>query len=171
MQMNSFRDRSRILAGLIAGLLCMGLSVSAFAQNVGLPQYYPSYTPGPLGSGTWVVGSGQLITPAGTQVTLNVNESSGTGVRAKAIALNPNPLANGHRTAAVLTMGATASFGPVQVIDVTTGAILQNYEPFSDKHGSSSGIVYTSNGNYLLFSQDSSYIAVANVSAAGMLSD
>src|ERR1700757_4869867 len=171
MQMNSFRNSSRILRGLIAGLLWMGLSVALFAQSVGIPQYYPTYNPGPLGSGTWVVGSGQIITPAGTQVTLNVNESSGTGVRAKAIALNPVPLANGHRTAAVLTMGASASFGPVQVFDVTTGTVLQNYKPFSDKHGSTAGIAYTSNGNYLLFSQDSSYIAVANVSAAGLLSD
>src|SRR5580693_702618 len=119
--------------------------------SVALSSYYPSYYPGPLGSGVWVTGNGQIITPAGTQITLNVNESSGTGVRAKAIALNPTPLANGHRTAAVLTMGATASFGPVQVFDVTTGAILQTYKPFNDKQGSSSGIAYTSNGNYLLF--------------------
>ncbi len=171
MPMNSFRNRPRVQGALIAGLLWMGLSAALFAQTVGIPQYYPSYNPGPQGSGTWLVGSGQIITPAGIQVNLNVNESSGTGVRAKAIALNPVPLANGHRTAAVLTMGATSSFGPVQVFDVTTGTILQNYEPFSDKHGSSSGIAYTSNGNYLLFSQDSSYIAVANVSAAGLLSD
>ena len=54
---------------------------------------------------------------------------------------------------------------------MTTGAILQVYQPYSDKHGSSAGIAYTSNGNYLLFSQDSSYVAVANVSAAGLLSD
>jgi YVTN family beta-propeller protein len=154
----------------LAVLLCFS-SIALFAQNVPLSQYYPTYSTGPQGSGTWIVGNGQIITPAGTLVTLNAKESSGTGVRAKAIALNPNPLSNGHRTAAVLTMGATASFGPVQVFDVTTGAILQNYEPFSDKHGSSSGIAYTSDGKYLLFSQDSSYVAIANVSAAGLLSD
>jgi YVTN family beta-propeller protein len=149
-------------------------SIALFAQTspyTPVTEAFPTYYPGPLGSGSWVVGSGQIITPAGIQVNLNVNESSGTGVRAKAIALNPVPLSNGHRTAAVLTMGATASFGPVQVFDVTTGAILQTYQPFSDKHGSSSGIAYTSNGAYLLFSQDSSYVAMANVSAAGLLSD
>ena len=91
----------------VAVLLCFS-SLALFAQTVGIPQYYPTYYPGPLGAGTWVTGSGQIITPAGTQITLNVNESSGTGVRAKAIALNPNPLTNGHHTAAVLTMGATA---------------------------------------------------------------
>ena len=152
----------------VLAVLLFFSSMALFAQNVPLSQYYPTYYTGPTGSGTWVVGSGQIIAPAGTQVNLNVNESSGTGVRAKAIALNPNPLANGHHTAAVLTMGATTSFGPVQVFDVTTGTVLQNYEPFSDKHGSSAGIAYTSNGNYLLFSQDSSYVAVANVSAAGL---
>ncbi len=146
-------------------------SMALFAQNVPLSEYYPTYYSGPLGTGTWVVGSGQIITPAGTQVILDANESSGTGVRAKAIALNPNPLANGHRTAAVLTMGATASFGPVRVFDVNTGVVLQTYKPFNDKQGSSSGIAYTSDGNYLLFSQDSSYVAVASVSAAGLLSD
>ncbi len=162
--------RATTSALALAVLLCFS-SIALFAQTIGLPQYYPTYTPGPQGSGTWVVGSGQIITPAGIQVILNATESSGTGVRAKAIALNPVPLSNGHRTAAVLTMGATATYGPVQVFDVTTGAILQNYKPFSDKKGSSSGIAYTSNGAYLLFSQDSSYIAMANVSAAGMLSD
>jgi YVTN family beta-propeller protein len=171
MQMNSLRNNSRVVEGLIAGLLWIGLSVSALAQSTGLPQYYPSYAPGPMGSSTWVLGDGRIITPSGTQVVLNATESSGTGVRAKAIALNPVPLSNGHRTAAVLTMGATSSYGPVQVFDVTTGTILQNYEPFGDKQGSSSGIAYTSNGAYLLFSQDSSYVAMANVSAAGMLSD
>ncbi len=105
-------------------------------------------------------------------VNLDVNESTGTGVRAKAIALNPVPLPNGHHTAAVLTMGATAAFGPVQVFDVTTGAVLQYVLWFKDKHGSSAGIVYTSDGKYLLFSQDSSYVAVANVNATtGLLSD
>jgi len=170
-QINERRTMGNATKCVFALAVLLFFSSIAFAQSVGIPQYYPSYNPGPQGSGTWVVGSGQIITPAGIQVNLNVNESSGTGVRAKAIALNPNPLASGHRTAAVLTMGATSSFGPVQVFDVTTGTVLQNYEPFSDKHGSSAGIAYTPNGSYLLFGQDSSYIAVANVSATGSLTD
>ncbi len=169
MQMNSLRNSSRILKRLLAGLLLMGLSVSAFAGS----QYYPTYTPGPIGPNTWVVGNGQIITPAGIQVNPMVGESSGTGVRAKAIAINPVPLYNnGHYTASVLTMGATATYGAVQVFDVTTGAILQSYYGFKDKHGSSAGIIYTSDGKYLLFSQDSSFIGIANVDAAtGLLSD
>ena len=52
---------------------------------------YPSTLPTP-----WVVGDGQILTPAGTQVYL------GTTTRAKAVALNPT----GNHTAAVLQMGA-----------------------------------------------------------------
>jgi YVTN family beta-propeller protein len=164
MQMNSFRNSSRILRGLIAGLLGMGLSVSAFAQS----QYFPTYTPGPLGNG-WVVANGQIITPAGTQVNLVATESSGTGIRATAIALNPNPLANGHRTASVLTLGAKTVSGAVEVFDVTTGAILQKFVPNSSANGSPTGIAYTQDGNYLLLSQDSSYVTVASVGADGTL--
>ena len=165
MQMNSFRNSPRILGSLIAGLLWMGLSVSAFAQS----QYFPTYSPGPLGNDTWVVANGQIITPAGTQVNLAVTESSGTGVRATAIALNPNPLSNGHRTAAVLTLGSKTVSGAVEVFDVTTGAILQEFVPNSHANGSPTGIAYTQNGNYLLLSQDNSYVTVASVGANGLL--
>jgi len=165
MQMNSLRKSSRILGGLIAGLLWMGLSVSAFAQS----QYFPTYHPGPLGNGTWLVASGQIVTPAGTQVNLIATESSGTGVRAKAIALNPNPLSNGHRTAAVLTLGSKTVTGAVEVFDVTTGAILQEFVPNSHANGSTAGITYTQDGNYLLFSQDNSYVTVASIGPDGLL--
>ncbi len=165
MQMNSLRNSSRILSGLIVGLLGMGLGVSAFAQS----QYYPTYSPGPLGNGTWLVANGQIITPAGTQVKLVATESSGTGIRAKAIALNPNPLSNGHRTAAVLTLGAKTVSGAVQVFDVTTGAILQEFVPNGHANGSTAGIAYTQDGSYLLFSQDNSYVTVASVGPDGML--
>ncbi|MGO9518564.1 MAG: bifunctional YncE family protein/alkaline phosphatase family protein [Candidatus Korobacteraceae bacterium] len=164
MQMNSFRNSSRILRGLIAGLLWIGLSVSAFGQS----QYFPTYTPGPLGNG-WVVANGQIITPAGTQVNLVATESSGTGVRAKAIALNPNPLANGHRTAAVLTLGSKSVTGAVEVFDVATGAILQEFVPNSHANGSTAGLAYTKDGSHLLFSQDNSYVTVASVGPDGLL--
>jgi YVTN family beta-propeller protein len=159
------RNTSRILTSLIAGLLWMGLSVSAFAQS----QYFPTYHPGPQGSGTWVVANGQIITPAGTQVNLIATESSGTGVRAKAIALNPNPLSNGHRTAAVLTLGSKTVTGAVEVFDVTTGAILQEFVPNSHANGSTAGIAYTADGSHLLFSQDNSYVTVASVGPDGLL--
>jgi YVTN family beta-propeller protein len=156
-----------------AGLLAAGLSATAFAQSVPFPTYtvgensnaskgpnYPSTLPTP-----WVVSNGQIITPAGTQVYL------GTTTRAKAVALNPT---NNH-TAAVLQMGAPQA---VTIFNTQTGAILQTYSAAAgkDRDGSSTGITYTADGKYLLFSQDGSsgsgsFIGIASVSSAGLLTD
>jgi YVTN family beta-propeller protein len=164
------RSKSRInLLRPLAGLLVAGLSFAALAaaQSVPYPTYevganqngsqgpnYPSTLPNP-----WVVSSGQIITPAGTQVYLGIT------TRPKAIALNPT----GNHTAAVLQMGAPQA---VTIFNTQTGAVLQTYKPFGTKNGSSAGIAYTPDGKYLLFSQDSSYVAVANVNpTTGLLSD
>ncbi len=165
MQKNSCRNSSRTLRSLLVGLLLTGLSVSAFARS----DYYPTYTPGPLDQNTWVLGDGQIVTPAGTQVNLLVKESTGTGVRAKAVALNPNPLANGDRTAAVLTLGSNANTGAVEIIDITAGTVLQAFTPNGSNKGATAGLVYTQDGKYLLFSQDSSYVTVASVGPDGLL--
>ena len=115
---------------LLAGLLATGLSVPALlAQSVPFPTYqvganqngsqgpnYPSTLPNP-----WVVSSGQIITPAGTQVYL------GTTTRAKAVALNPN---TSTHTAAVLQMGAPQA---VTIFNTQTGAVLQTYKPFGNE--------------------------------------
>jgi len=145
---------------LLVGLLAAGLSVPALAQST----EFPTYTPGenttastgptyshPL-SNPWVVSNGQIITPAGTQVYLGIT------TRAKAIALNPN---TSTHTAAVLQMGAPQS---VTVFNTETGAVVQNFMFNSDKDGSDTGIAYTSDGKYLLFSQDGDhyYGAAAN---------
>ncbi len=158
----------------LVGLLAMaGLSTAALAQSVPFPTYtvgenkdgakgadYPSTLPTP-----WVASNGQVITPAGTQVYL------GTTTRAKAVALNPT----GNHTAAVLQTGAPQA---VTIFNTQTGAVLQTYSPAAgkDKDGSAAGIAYSSDGKYLLFSQDGntgpgSFVSVANVDAAGMLSD
>jgi YVTN family beta-propeller protein len=153
-----------------AGLLLAVVSVPALAaaQSVQFPTYapgqnqngsqgpnYPSTLPNP-----WVVSDGAIITPAGTQVYL------GTTTRAKAVALNPN---TSTHTAAVLQMGAPQA---VAIFNTQTGAVVQTYKPFDTKNGSADGIVYTPDGKHLLFSQDSSYVAVANVDpTTGMLSD
>ncbi len=148
------RNRSQINR-LLAGLLAAGMSVAALAQSVP----FPTYTPGPQSNGSFVVSDGTIITPAGTQVNL------GTTTRAKAIALNPT----GNHTAAVLQMGAPQA---VTVFNTKTGTILQTYKPFSTSNGSANGIAYTPDGKYLLFSQDSSYIAIASVNATtGLLTD
>jgi YVTN family beta-propeller protein len=168
MLRKSPRSNSRIkLRRLLAvGLLATGLSVPALAQSVPFPTYtvgenansshgptYPSTLVNP-----WVVSDGAIITPDGTQVYLGIT------TRAKAVALNPT----GNHTAAVLQMGAPQA---VTIFNTTTGAVLQTYKPFGTKNGSSTGIAYTPDGSHLLFSQDSSFVAIATVSSTGTLSD
>jgi DNA-binding beta-propeller fold protein YncE len=140
----------------LAGLLAVGLSAPALA---GPSVPFPTYQTGPQADGSWVVSSGQIINPAGVQVGLGIR------VRAKAIAVNPN---HASHTAAVLTMGAQQA---VEVFSTITGEVLQTYLPFEDSSGSYSGITYSADGKYLMFSQDSSYVTFATVSPTGLLSD
>jgi YVTN family beta-propeller protein len=148
------KNRLRPLAGLVAA----GLSLPGLAAAQSKP--YPTYVPGPQPNGSWVVGDGQVLTPAGLQVDLGIR------VRAKAVALNPNLRSH---TAAVLTMGATEA---VEVFDTNTGVVLQDYIALGrDSSGSYSGIAYSADGRYLVFSQDSSNVAIAKVSAEGLLED
>ncbi len=141
----------------LTGLLAAGLSVPLFVVAQSAP--YPTYETGPQKNGSWVVSDGAIITPTGKQVDLGIQ------VRAKAIALNPT---NNH-TAAVLTMGAAAA---VQVFDTKTGVVLQSYiTNGKDASGSFTGISYSPDGKYLLFSQDSSNVAIAKVTTAGLLED
>jgi YVTN family beta-propeller protein len=140
----------------LAGLVAMGVTAPAFADK-SVP--FPTYVTGPLGNGAYVVSDGQIINPAGIQVDLGIR------VRAKAIALNPN---SATHTAAVLTLGASQA---VEIFDTQTGKVLQNYSPFGDSSGSYGGITYSTDGKHLLFSQDSSFVAIANVSPQGLLTD
>ena len=141
----------------LAGLLATGLGVPGFAAE-SVP--FPTYVTGPQSNGSIVVGNGQVITPAGTQVDLGIR------VRAKAIALNPNKRSH---TAAVLTLGASEA---VEVFDTRTGQVLQDYLTMGkDSSGSYGGITYSADGKYLMFSQDSSNVTVAKVSDQGLLSD
>jgi len=142
----------------LAGLLAAGLSLPGLAAAQSKP--YPTYVTGPQPNGSWVVGDGQVLTPAGIQVDLGIR------VRAKAVALNPNLKSH---TAAVLTLGASEA---VEVFDTETGVVLQNYLALGhDSSGSYSGIAYSADGKYLVFSQDSSNVTIANVTAEGLLED
>ncbi len=153
-------SRARALP-VFAGLLATGLSIPMLAQS----NPFPTFTVGPQPDGSYVVSNGTVITPAGTQVDLGIR------VRAKAIALNPT----GNHTAAVLTLGTSSSNGNgvVEVFNTTTGTVLQSYNPAggTDSSGSQGGITYTPDGKYLLFSQDSNYVAIAKVGSTGLLSD
>jgi YVTN family beta-propeller protein len=153
------RNKSRIRRlRPLAGLLATGLGSAALAAGQSVE--YPKYVTGPQPNGSWVVSDGQVITPAGIQVDLGIR------VRAKAVALNPSLRTH---TAAVLTMGATQA---VEVFDTETGVVLQDYLTLGqDSSGSYSGITYSADGKYLLFSQDSSHVAIAKVSAEGLLED
>jgi YVTN family beta-propeller protein len=162
---NKSRNRSRInQLRPLSGVLAAGLSLSGLAAAQS--KEYPTYSAGPQPNGSWVVSSGQVINPAGTQVNLGIR------VRAKAVALNPKSKTH---TAAVLTMGTSTSDGngAVEVFDTTTGVVLQNYSPLGglDPSGSYSGIAYSADGKHLVFSQDSSNVTIANVNAQGLLSD
>jgi YVTN family beta-propeller protein len=152
------RNKSQITRlGSLASLLATGLIVPVLS---GQSVQFPTYVTGPQPNGSWVVSSGQVITPAGKQVDLGIR------VRAKAIALNPD--AHSH-TAAVLTMGASEA---VEIFDTRTGDVLQNYIAFGhDSQGSYNGIAYSADGKHLLFSQDSSNVTIAKVSPEGLLED
>jgi YVTN family beta-propeller protein len=156
---NNSRKKSRInRLRPLAGLLAAGLSLPGLAAAQSKP--YPTYVTGPQPNGSWVVGDGQVLTPAGIQVDL------GNRVRAKAVALNPNLKSH---TAAVLTLGASEA---VEVFDTETGVVLQNYIALGrDSSGSYSGIAYSADGKYLVFSQDSSNVTIANVDKDGLLED
>jgi YVTN family beta-propeller protein len=159
----TFRNRSRNKSRInrlrpLSGLLAAGLSLPGLAAAQSVP--YPTYVTGPQPNGSWVVGDGQVINPAGMQVDLGIR------VRAKAIALNPNT--HSH-TAAVLTLGASEA---VEVFDTNTGVVLQNYTTLGrDSSGSYSGIAYSADGKYLMFSQDSSNVTIAKVTDEGLLED
>ena len=166
---NKPRNRSRNKSKInrlrpLAGVLAAGLSFPALAAAQSTE--FPTYVTGPQPNGSWVVSSGQVITPAGLQVNLGIR------VRAKAIALNPNLKTH---TAAVLTMGTSTSDGngAVEVFNTNSGVVVQNYIPLGglDPSGSYGGITYSADGRYLVFSQDSSNVTIAKVTEEGLLED
>ena len=160
---NAARTKNRVspLAGLVA--LGVASSVSAAASTP-----FPTFVPGPQQNSSYIVASGQVLTPAGKQI--NLGET-----RAKAVALHPTlPIA------AVLTMSnwsGNPAPSTVQVFSTVTGAVVQTYTPPASKSGSFNGIAFSPDGSQLLFSQDeeptytTSYIAVANVDSAGHLTN
>jgi YVTN family beta-propeller protein len=153
---------------LLIGLLATGLIVPALlGQSAPFPLYkaganqnmtqgpnYPSTMPNP-----WVLGNGQILTPAGAQAYLGIR------TRSKAVALNPKI----NTTAAALQLGGPQA---VTIFNTQTGAVLQTFStPYpssggamkTDSSGSDTGITYTPDGLHLVFSQDSSHVTVASV--------
>jgi hypothetical protein len=97
----------------LAGVLAAGPSFPALAGAQSVP--YPKYVTGPQPNGSWVVSSGQVITPAGTQVNLGIR------VRAKAVRENRTydqilgdvAAGNGDPSLAVFGDGSAAGGTPV----------------------------------------------------------
>jgi DNA-binding beta-propeller fold protein YncE len=145
---------SSMVSCVVSALIGASASSAAMA---GASTEFPTYTVGPQSNGSYLMSTGQIITPAGTVINLTDNlTGTPSPVRAKAVALNPV----NHNYAAVLLMGASSA---VDVINLSTGKITQQYVPFKDKSGAFTGISYSSDGAHLLFSQDNSFLAVANV--------
>ena len=149
----------------LAGLVALGMASSASA---GTPNPFPTFVPGLQQNSSYIVASGQVLTPAGKQI--NLGEA-----RAKAVALHPTlPIA------AVLTIsnwGGNPAPSTVQVFNTSSGAVIQTYTPPASASGSFNGIAFSPDGSKLLFSQDeeptytTSYIAVATVDAVGHLTN
>jgi YVTN family beta-propeller protein len=149
----------------LAGLVALGVASSATATG---SNPFPTFVPGPQQNSSYIVASGQVLTPAGKQV--NLGET-----RAKSVALHPTlPLA------AVLTISnwsGNPAPSTVQVFNTLTGTVVQTYTPPASASGSFHGIAFSADGSKLLFSQDeeptytTSYIAVANVDKVGHLTN
>jgi YVTN family beta-propeller protein len=150
--------KSSVRYAPLCGIMALAASAVALAQSV----EYPTYAPGPQANGTYVMSTGQVISPAGTIVNLSTSTSTARG---KAVALNPAV----PGIAAALVMGAPES---VEVFSTVTGKILQEYSPAGTANGSFTGISYTPDGTKLVFSQDEyTDVVVANSSSTGWLTD
>lgn len=136
----------------LPGLVALGLALPAAARPP-----FPTYQVGQLPNGAVVTPYDQVITPAGTQVAF------GSPVRVDAVALQP-----GGRTAAALMQSASA---PVQVFDLKTGKVLQQFLPAQDQRGSFGGLAYSADGKFLFLSQDDGSVSIARVSPRGLLSE
>jgi hypothetical protein len=144
--------RSGLTKGIVTALFKGVASAAALAAALpalaapSLP--FPTYTVGPQADGSIVMSTNQTITPVGTLL------KSPVWTRAKAIALNPNPISH---TAAVLQMGVpeVPQLGAptaVVIFDLISGQALQSFSPGADFSGSFSGITYSADGSKLFFS-------------------
>jgi YVTN family beta-propeller protein len=149
----------------LAGLVALGVASSAIAAG---SEPFPTFVPGLQKNSSYIVASGQVLTPSGKQI--NLGET-----RAKSVALHPTlPIA------AVLTISnwsGNPAPSTVQVFSTVTGAVVQTYTPPESPSGSFHGIAFSPDGTKLMFSQDeeptytTSYIAVANVDTVGHLTN
>ena len=143
-------NKSRIKYLLIA-LLAMGLSVPALAQSVPFPTYSPGQNTNATTGPTYCAA---LVQPVGRQRRHNPHPRRHAGLprhHDPRQGRRAEPHRKSHRRRA--SNGRVTSRHDFQH---QTGAILQTYSAVggTDPDGSTTGISYTPDGKYLLFSQD-----------------
>ena len=164
MQMNWFRNRSRVLRGLIAGLLWTGLSVFGARSVAVLPNLHSR----PAGKRHVGLSLRPDHHPCRNPSQPHCHRKQRHGVRAKAIALNPNPLLTAIAPPPSLPRSQGGDWRR-RGLRRNDRRYLAGVRPDGHANGSPAGIAYTQDGNYLLFSQDNSYVTVASVGADGTL--
>jgi YVTN family beta-propeller protein len=115
----------------------------------------PTYQVGAQTDGSVVTSVNQVVTPAGKQIPLPLT-------RVNAVAIRPD-----NKTAAALTMDSKA---PIRIMNLATGAEIQEFTPQGGTSGAIAGLRYSADGKTLYASQDSGNIVVATVAADGTLS-
>jgi YVTN family beta-propeller protein len=135
------------------------LIATAFCVSSSLLAQIPSNAQvGPLGDGSDLVPTNQIVTPAGTQVNF-------IG-RPLAVAVRPD-----QKTAAVLNTGSgenNFTTAPIVIIDLATGAVIQQFTT-SSASASYDGVIYSRDGKHLYFSQDNGIVSIADVATDGSL--
>jgi len=122
-----------------------------------IAQVTSTYQVGALPSvGGFAVPTNQVVTPAGTQLHFNG--------RPLAIAIRPD-----HKTAAILNTGSgenNFTTSPIAIIDLVSNTIKQQFTPTNGR-ASYDGVLYSTDGQHLYFSQDNGTVTILNVAADG----
>jgi YVTN family beta-propeller protein len=137
MLYSSLRASQKRCKQLLTALLLSGAFYSP-ALHAGNPPVLPNEKVDLQKDGTVVLPDSQVILPAGRQYTVIGRPS--------VMAIRPD-----HKTAVVINGDGNTGFaaGPIVIIDLEKGTILQQLRPFSGAKVSLTGAVYSPNGQFL----------------------
>jgi len=137
LRVSAKRCRQLLLASLVSGALYSP------ALHADQSPVSPTATVGRQKDGSVVLPDSQVIRPAGRQITF-------IG-RPCIIAVRPDT-----KTAVVINGDGNTGFaaGPIVIIDLVKGTVLQQLRPFSGATVSLTGAVYSPNGQYLYASDN-----------------
>ncbi len=129
---SSKRYRQLLLASLIGGVFYSP------ALQADPPPVPPTAKVGPQKNGSVVLPDSQVIQPAGRQITMIGRPSI--------IAIRPD-----HKTAVVINGDGNTGFadGPIVIVDLVKGTVLQQLSPFTGAKVSLTGAVYSPDGQHL----------------------